>query len=64
MLLLERLLRLQQIFNQIGSFSSNLTMTGKEVHEVGTNDGWHGVIKSGGRFEPEKDRYHMYIGRS
>jgi putative glutathione S-transferase len=34
----------------------------EEVHNYGTNDGWHGVIKEGGQFPPEKDRYHLYIG--
>lgn len=37
-------------------------MSNNEVHKYGTDDGWHGVIKSGGQFEPEADRYHMYIG--
>ncbi|KAH8696972.1 glutathione S-transferase [Phaeosphaeriaceae sp. PMI808] len=34
----------------------------KQLHKVGTDDGWHGVIKEGGEFPPEKDRYHLYIG--
>ena len=33
----------------------------QDVHKAGTDDGWHGVIKKGGQFEPEKDRYHLYI---
>ncbi|KAF2265328.1 hypothetical protein CC78DRAFT_532540 [Lojkania enalia] len=33
-----------------------------EIHKVGTDDGWHGIIEEGGQFPPEKDRYHMYIG--
>ncbi|KAH4313101.1 hypothetical protein HBH64_012810 [Parastagonospora nodorum] len=33
-----------------------------EIHKYGTDDGWHGVIKEGGEFPPEKDRYHLYIG--
>lgn len=33
-----------------------------EIHKYGTDDGWHGVIKDGGEFPPEKDRYHLYIG--
>ncbi|OAG16847.1 hypothetical protein CC77DRAFT_1033861 [Alternaria alternata] len=37
-------------------------MSGKEIHKYGTDDGWHGVIKEGGEFPPEKDRYHLYIG--
>ncbi|KUL82185.1 hypothetical protein ZTR_09560 [Talaromyces verruculosus] len=32
------------------------------IHQAGTTDGWHGVIKSGGEFEPEAGRYHLYIG--
>ncbi|RAO65968.1 uncharacterized protein BHQ10_001980 [Talaromyces amestolkiae] len=32
------------------------------IHQAGTNDGWHGVIESGGEFEPEAGRYHLYIG--
>jgi hypothetical protein len=36
----------------------------EEVHKYGTDDGWHGVIKEGGEFLPEKDRYHLYIGQS
>jgi putative glutathione S-transferase len=35
-----------------------------EIHKYGTDDGWHGVIKEGGEFPPEKDRYHLYIGIS
>jgi putative glutathione S-transferase len=38
-------------------------MSGKEIHNYGTDDGWHGVIKKGGEFPPEKDRYHLYIGK-
>lgn len=37
-------------------------MGATEIHKVGTDDGWHGVIKEGGEFPPEKDRYHLYIG--
>jgi hypothetical protein len=33
-----------------------------EVHKYGTDDGWHGIIKEGGEFPPDKDRYHLYIG--
>lgn len=32
------------------------------IHKAGTNDGWHGVIKEGREFPPEKGRYHLYIG--
>jgi hypothetical protein len=35
-----------------------------ETHKYGTDDGWHGVIKKGGEFPPERDRYHLYIGKS
>ncbi|KAI4212591.1 MAG: hypothetical protein LQ351_004663 [Letrouitia transgressa] len=35
---------------------------GSEIHKPGTDDGWHGVIAQGGQFEPEKDRYQLYIG--
>lgn len=35
---------------------------GGEIHKPGTDDGWHGVIAPGGQFEPEEDRYHLYIG--
>ncbi|KAJ4992270.1 glutathione S-transferase Gst3 [Stagonosporopsis vannaccii] len=37
-------------------------MAAQEVHKYGTDDGWHGVIKEGEEFPPEKDRYHLYIG--
>lgn len=37
-------------------------MAAQEIHKYGTDDGWHGVIKEGGEFPPEKDRYHLYIG--
>ncbi|KAJ9645717.1 hypothetical protein H2201_003701 [Coniosporium apollinis] len=37
-------------------------MTGEEIHKPGTDDGWHGVIKPGTDFPPEKGRYHLYIG--
>lgn len=33
-----------------------------EIHKPGTDDGWHGVIKEGGQFPPEPNRYHLYIG--
>ncbi|KAF2758946.1 hypothetical protein EJ05DRAFT_485033 [Pseudovirgaria hyperparasitica] len=33
-----------------------------DIHKAGTDDGWHAVIEKGGKFEPEKDRYHLYIG--
>ena len=36
---------------------------GGEIHKPGTDDGWHGVIGPGGQFPPEKDRYHLYIGK-
>lgn len=39
-------------------------MAGKEIHKYGTDDGWHGIIEEGGDFPPEKDRYHLYIGKS
>jgi putative glutathione S-transferase len=29
---------------------------------AGPDDSWHGVIAPGGRFPPEPDRYHLYIG--
>jgi len=32
-------------------------------HIAGTADSWHGKITADGPFEPEKDRYHLYIGR-
>ncbi|KAG8531505.1 uncharacterized protein KY384_003134 [Bacidia gigantensis] len=35
---------------------------GGEIHQPGSDDGWHGVIAPGGRFAPEKDRYHLYFG--
>jgi putative glutathione S-transferase len=38
-------------------------MSAKEIHKYGTDDGWHGVIEQGGEFPPEKDRYHLYIGK-
>jgi putative glutathione S-transferase len=38
-------------------------MSAKEIHKYGTDDGWHGVIEEGGEFPPEKDRYHLYIGK-
>lgn len=31
------------------------------VHS-GPDDSWHGFITSDGPFQPEKDRYHLYIG--
>lgn len=34
-----------------------------QVHKLATDDGWHGVIEKGGQFEPEKDRYHLYISK-
>ncbi|KAF2843215.1 hypothetical protein M501DRAFT_1005844 [Patellaria atrata CBS 101060] len=37
-------------------------MTEKPIHEAGTADGWHGEIKQGGQFPPERERYHLYIG--
>ena len=37
-------------------------MSNAGIHKPGTDDGWHGVIELGGRFPPEKDRYHLYIG--
>ncbi|KAF2714422.1 glutathione S-transferas-like protein [Pleomassaria siparia CBS 279.74] len=37
-------------------------MAATEIHKVGTDDGWHGVIEEGGQFPPEADRYHLYIG--
>ncbi|KAF1361589.1 hypothetical protein EJ07DRAFT_110667 [Lizonia empirigonia] len=37
-------------------------MTKSELHKYGTDDGWHGVVKEGGDFPPEEDRYHLYIG--
>jgi len=33
-----------------------------DIHKMGTDDGWHGVIKDNGRFPPEAGRYHLYIG--
>ncbi|TLD36303.1 glutathione S-transferase [Venturia nashicola] len=39
-----------------------MASAGSMIHEAGTNDGWHGVIKEGGEFPPEKGRYHLYIG--
>jgi glutathionyl-hydroquinone reductase len=42
--------------------STTIALSGTEVHKAGTNDGWHGVIKEGGEFPPEKGRYHLYIG--
>ena len=37
---------------------------GSEHHKAGTNDGWHGVIAPGEYFGPEKDRYHLYLGKT
>lgn len=37
-------------------------MVKQDIHKYGTDDGWHGVIKKGGEFPPENDRYHLYIG--
>ncbi|KAF2681693.1 hypothetical protein K458DRAFT_309026 [Lentithecium fluviatile CBS 122367] len=37
-------------------------MGASEIHQYGTDDGWHGKIEEGGEFPPEKDRYHLYIG--
>jgi glutathionyl-hydroquinone reductase len=37
-------------------------MNPNAIHKVGTDDGWHGIIKQGGQFEPEQGRYHLYIG--
>ncbi|KAF3010920.1 hypothetical protein E8E13_010037 [Curvularia kusanoi] len=34
----------------------------EQIHKYGTDDGWHGVIKEGGEFPPERNRYHLYIG--
>jgi hypothetical protein len=37
-------------------------MSGTEMHQKGTADGWHGVISKDGPFPPEKGRYLLYIG--
>jgi putative glutathione S-transferase len=37
-------------------------MSISDIHKYGTDDGWHGVIKPDGQFEPVAGRYHMYIG--
>lgn len=31
-------------------------------HLSGSSDLWHGTISTDGPFQPEKDRYHLYIG--
>ncbi|KKK18217.1 hypothetical protein AOCH_004532 [Aspergillus ochraceoroseus] len=31
-------------------------------HRPGTSDGWHGTISPSSPFNPEKGRYHLYIG--
>lgn len=31
-------------------------------HLSGSSDSWHGSISNEGPFQPEKDRYHLYIG--
>lgn len=31
-------------------------------HLEGSEDSWHGTISTEGPFQPEKDRYHMYVG--
>lgn len=31
-------------------------------HLSGSSDSWHGTISADGPFQPEKDRYHLYIG--
>jgi hypothetical protein len=54
--------------NPVNPFAGldSLDMPGfpKELHNAGTDDGWHGSISDGGVFAPEPDRYHMYMGRS
>jgi glutathionyl-hydroquinone reductase len=35
----------------------------QEIHQPGTAEGWHGVIKPDGEFQPEAGRYHLYIGK-
>ncbi|KAJ9196275.1 hypothetical protein DTO164E3_6331 [Paecilomyces variotii] len=32
------------------------------IHQPGTADGWHGVIRPDSEYPPEKGRYHLYIG--
>ncbi|KAL5591488.1 hypothetical protein FOVSG1_010377 [Fusarium oxysporum f. sp. vasinfectum] len=32
------------------------------ISNSGPDDSWHGLITSDGPFQPEKDRYHLYIG--
>ncbi|EAW12060.1 putative cell wall organization protein/glutathione transferase (Gto3) [Aspergillus clavatus NRRL 1] len=32
------------------------------IHQVGTSDGWHGIIAHEGPFTPVAGRYHLYIG--
>lgn len=31
-------------------------------HLSGSSDSWHGTVSTEGPFQPEKDRYHLYIG--
>jgi glutathionyl-hydroquinone reductase len=37
-------------------------MATEQAWHNGPNDSWHGAIVPGGRFSPERDRYHLYIG--
>jgi glutathionyl-hydroquinone reductase len=56
---------MQQYTSQIAHIASTrMASPGSAIHNAGTNDGWHGVIKEGGEYPPEKGRYHLYIGKS
>ncbi|OCK95740.1 uncharacterized protein K441DRAFT_658447 [Cenococcum geophilum 1.58] len=41
---------------------STTSTSSKPIHELGTADGWHGVIAPDSPFPPEAGRYHLYIG--
>lgn len=55
---------MQSYLNSIRHIANPSTMdeSSTQIHKPGTDDGWHGVIKEGGQFPPELDRYHLYIG--
>lgn len=59
--------RMQQNLAQIQHITPTQptsAMTSSEIiHKAGTDDGWHGIVKPGGQFEPEKNRYHLYVGK-
>jgi glutathionyl-hydroquinone reductase len=39
-----------------------MATTEPQIHQPGTDDGWHGVIKTDSNHPPEQGRYHLYIG--